>query len=326
MKLKKILKKSLKNKKCIKIEDVKEDFLKKAKKNGYKKKESLDFYYSHIAKYLKKLLKDEPVLIFLGTGHALVSEYYNTCFLIGTYDNFLLVDCGGGQTVLRQLKQLGIDPLSIKNIFITHTHQDHFLGLFWMLRVIGYSMIYGRTNTDLNLYGSAQVIERIKVISKELYRENFMDLLGKRIRLHELNDGIRLGLSGSNYTFFDIGSDKKEQFGFKADIGGCSVSYLGDERFRGSETPYVKGTDYLIHEAFCLNKDEPRMQPFPKGHSTVKYAAKTAKKMDCHNLILVHTEDESYLKRERLYKKEAKKYYKGTVFVPDDLEIIRLRK
>lgn len=43
------------------------------------------------------------------------------------------------------------------------------------------------------------------------------------------------------------------------------------------------------------------------------------------NLLLWHTEDKNIRKRKSLYKKEAKKYYKGNVYVPYDREIIELK-
>lgn len=72
----------------------------------------------------------------LGTGNALVTECYNTCFVISEGDHHFLVDGGGGNTVLRQLKRAGIDWKSVKDIFVTHGHVDHLLGIIWMVRMI----------------------------------------------------------------------------------------------------------------------------------------------------------------------------------------------
>ena len=43
------------------------------------------------------------------------------------------------------------------------------------------------------------------------------------------------------------------------------------------------------------------------------------------NALPRHTEDKNIRKRKSLYKKEAKKYYKGNVYVPYDREIIELK-
>ena len=43
-------------------------------------------------------------LTMLGTGNALVTECYNTCFVVQNGKKHLLVDGGGGNTLLAQLK------------------------------------------------------------------------------------------------------------------------------------------------------------------------------------------------------------------------------
>ena len=43
-------------------------------------------------------------ITMLGTGNAVVTECYNTCFVLSDNNNYFLVDGGGGNTLLRQLK------------------------------------------------------------------------------------------------------------------------------------------------------------------------------------------------------------------------------
>lgn len=42
-------------------------------------------------------------LTLLGTGYATVTNCYNTCFLLRDEEQLLLVDGGGGNTILSQL-------------------------------------------------------------------------------------------------------------------------------------------------------------------------------------------------------------------------------
>ena len=51
-------------------------------------------------------------LTMLGTGNALVTECYNTCFVLSDEYGHFLVDGGGGNTVLSQLKKAGVDGCS----------------------------------------------------------------------------------------------------------------------------------------------------------------------------------------------------------------------
>lgn len=61
-------------------------------------------------------------LTMLGTGNALVTECYNTCFVLEENNQYLLVDGGGGNGILHQLKHAGINWKNIKSIFVTHKH------------------------------------------------------------------------------------------------------------------------------------------------------------------------------------------------------------
>lgn len=58
-------------------------------------------------------------ITMLGTGHALVTECYNTCFVLSENNRYFLVDAGGGNTILRQLKYVEINWKDIKERFVT---------------------------------------------------------------------------------------------------------------------------------------------------------------------------------------------------------------
>lgn len=50
------------------------------------------------------------------------------CFLLKAADGYLLVDCGCAgdeQSLLVQLGRLGLSPLSIRSLLLTHHHSDH---------------------------------------------------------------------------------------------------------------------------------------------------------------------------------------------------------
>lgn len=57
-------------------------------------------------------------LTILGTGNAMVTKCYNTCFAIEQNDEYFLVDGGGGNQILSQLEKANIDWKKIKNIFV----------------------------------------------------------------------------------------------------------------------------------------------------------------------------------------------------------------
>ncbi len=104
-------------------------------------------------------------LTVLGTGNAAVSECYNTCFALSKGNSHFLVDAGGGNRILKVLKDTGIDIGDIHDIFITHEHVDHVLGIIWLIRVIGQRMNQGKYDGELRLYCHEELSQKIQAIA-----------------------------------------------------------------------------------------------------------------------------------------------------------------
>ncbi len=79
-----------------------------------------------------------------------------------------------------------------------------------------------------------------------------------------------------------------------------------------------------MHEAFCLHSQADIFKHYEKHHSAVKDAAETAEMLQVKNLLLYHTEDRNLKGRRELYTAEAKEYFGGNVYVPNDLESFEL--
>ena len=75
-------------------------------------------------------------IVFLGTGYALALNCYNSCFVIRNNNEYFMVDAGGGNQILKLLKDTKIDIDKIHDLFVTHTHTDHVLGVIWVMRAI----------------------------------------------------------------------------------------------------------------------------------------------------------------------------------------------
>ena len=59
-------------------------------------------------------------ILFLGTGHAISTRCYNTCYVLRQNERYLLVDGGGGNGILRQLKRARL-PCRKSRIFSSPT-------------------------------------------------------------------------------------------------------------------------------------------------------------------------------------------------------------
>lgn len=262
---------------------------------------------------------------FLGTGNALVTEYYNTCFVITDKKKRFLVDGGGGNEVLRRLKSAGIDLKEIHDIFVTHKHIDHILGVVWLLRIICQKMKKGDYDGELRIYGHDEVISLINRLADMLLQKKQTELIGDRVQLLVVNDGETKEIIGRKITFFDIESTKAKQYGFCMETDdGEKLVCCGDEPYCEKERHYAENCKYLMHEAFCLHSEADIFKPYEKNHSTVKDACELARKLNVKNVILYHTEDKNYGKRKALYIEEGKKYFDGNIIIPDDMETIKL--
>ena len=80
--------------------------------------------------------EDKNFITMLGTGNALATRCYNTCFTLHSSSGaVLMVDAGGGNGVLSQLERAGIQCRDVHNLFVTHAHTDHLLGCVWIIRM-----------------------------------------------------------------------------------------------------------------------------------------------------------------------------------------------
>lgn len=320
-------------------------------------------------------------ITMLGTGNALVTECYNTCFVIEDDGQYFLVDGGGGNGLLHQLKNAGLDWKKMQHIFVTHKHLDHIMGIVWMIRMITQYINQDQYRGDAYIYGHDEVITLLADMADKLLKPKQTKLIGKRLHLVTLSDGEEFEAIGHKFQAFDIRSTKAKQFGFtmyygegekkeadlyygegekqEADLydgkeeeqeAGCSenqetdkdgghgtgcgnlqgynnlhkLTCCGDEPYQECEKKYAEGSDWLLHEAFCLSSQADVFHPYEKHHSTVKDACTLAEELGVKNLVLYHTEDRNLARRQELYGEEGRKYYSGNLYIPNDLDVIEL--
>ncbi len=264
-------------------------------------------------------------LTMLGTGHALVTECYNTCFVIEDNKKYFMVDGGGGNGILHQLKAAGYDWMDMREIFVTHKHIDHLTGIIWMVRMICQSMNHGEYEGEANIYAHEEVIDLISDMVGKLLLPKEVRFIGERLHLITVEDGEKKIINDREVIFFDIKSTKAKQFGFSMELdSGKKFVCCGDEPYNSCEEVYAKGCDWLLHEAFCLYSQADIFDPYEKHHSTVKDACQLAEKLGVRNLVLYHMEDKNLKNRKELYRAEGSGYFSGNLYVPDDLETIEI--
>lgn len=267
-------------------------------------------------------------ITMLGTGNATVSQIYNTCFVLQTPSTLMLVDAGGGNGILAQLKNVNVQISDIHHLFVTHAHTDHVLGVIWVIRMVAQCKGYEGL---LHVYGNDKVMKVIKAIIDMILAKKQLAKVAERIVFHQLEDGDSFEVGDMKLECFDIQYTKEKQFGFRAELPSPDESgkplvlaCLGDEPYNEQNRRYIVGADWMMCEAFCLYADRDTFKPYEKCHSTALDAGKLAEELGVKNLILYHTEEKTLANRKENYTREAAENFKGRIFVPDDLEVIEL--
>ena len=263
-------------------------------------------------------------LIMLGTGNGGTLDLYNTCFVIQNEKGNFLIDTGGSIEIIKRLTKSGINYKTIKHIFISHSHTDHILGIFWLFKKISRLAMHGEISEKINLYCNDTVFESIQEVSKYILPKKLMDAIYGVVEFKVLQDGDVYNINGNEYKFFDIQAKGTKQFGFESFINNKKIIFLGDETLNPNLYDKVRGADYVMHEAFCLDSEENIFHAYEKNHSTAKSASEVMNKLEVKNLILYHTEESHKDERKKLYTNEAQENFSGNVIVPDDLEIINI--
>lgn len=269
--------------------------------------------------------KNMQQMIVLGTGNATVKKCYNTCFALKQENEYVLVDAGGGNGILKQLEDSQIALHQIHHLFVSHEHTDHVLGVVWMVRMIATHILNDKYKDNFHLYAHNELVESIKTLCTLTLPSKLIKLFDQRIIFHRLEDNDHISILNHSFTFFDILSTKAKQFGFTfINEDNKKITFAGDEPYNKECFKYVQGSHWLLHEAFCLYSEKEIFKPYEKHHSTSKDAAILARELGVEHLVLWHTEETHLKERKTLYTLEAQKEFDGHIYVPNDLEKIDL--
>ena len=293
-------------------------------------------------------------LVFLGTSSAIPTSHRNhSSIALKAFGEIFLFDCGEGTQL--QMSKAKISPMKINNIFITHFHGDHILGLPGIIQ----SMAFRGRKNPLHIFGPKGLVEMVNIIRNFGYFS-----LTFEIYMHEIEDGIildaenyRVSCSKMNHTVLNFaysiyekrrpkfikekaialginpGPDfGKLQRGIAVKVGDNIIhpeQVLGEERkgrkivYSGDTTPsdkmleFAKDADLLVHESTFEGKygDEAGEM----GHSTSVQAAEIAKKANVKRLILTHVS--TRYKKSDILETEAREIFENSTVAEDFMQI-----
>ena len=266
-------------------------------------------------------------LTMLGTGNASAMECYNTCYIFSNEGQHFLVDTGGGNQILKRLSDVQIPLEEIHDIFLTQEHLEYVLECFWLMLKIGNLMNQGAYVGALNIYCSSPLIEKLCAALELMLPPDIMVHIGKDILFVAVEHGDQLKLLDSDVTFFDIGSGERGKLGFTLVMrDGIKIACCGDEPYHEENEEFIRESDWLLHEAYCMQEEAERYKAESWNHSTVKEACEIAERLGIANLILYHMEDMHMRDRKEIYSREGMQCYSGKLHIPDDLECFEIAR
>ena len=210
-------------------------------------------------------------LVLLGTtGYHPNDRRQTACLMLPEFG--IVLDAG--TAFYRVRDYLRTDAL---DIFLTHAHLDHVVGLTYLLDVL-----YERPMSRVSVHGAGEKLSAIDthLFSKELFPVklpcDFRPLTGPL----ELAGGGRLSCVSLAHPGGSLG--------FRLDWPGHSMAYITDTT-AAEDSPYdafVRGVDVLVHE--CNFKDSHASHAKITGHSCTSPVAHLAKRCGVGRLVLVH--------------------------------------
>ncbi|HEU4698350.1 MAG TPA: ribonuclease Z [Gemmatimonadales bacterium] len=295
-------------------------------------------------------------LTFLGTGGAVPSVERNVSGLaVQREGETFLFDCGEGTQ--RQMMRYGVS-FAFREIFFTHYHADHILGLTGLLRTMG---LQDRT-APLTLYGPRGAermlgqlvtlgferprfpVEIVEVrAGQRLDRGDYAvavfatdhrtdtvgyalvehDRLGRfdpaRARALGIPEGPLWGrIHRGEAVTLEDGRTITPEELVGPPRPGRTVVYTGDTRPSASVIEAARGADLLVHEATF--GDDERQRAVETGHATAAGAARVAKEAGVRRLVLTHISPR-YSREAPELVAEARRIFPETSVARDGLTV-----
>ncbi len=295
-------------------------------------------------------------ITFLGTGAATPTIDRNvTGLAVQRKGETLLFDCGEGNQ--RQMMRYGVG-FAFREIFFSHYHADHMLGVTGLLRTMGLQArtlpvtLYGPKGAQRILGAAINLgIERNKFpveilevkpgdrLARDEYEivvfetEHRADTVGyalvEHIRLGRFNPDRAREMGIPEGPFWgDLHKGKTVTLADGRTVGpadlvgpprsGRTLVYSGDTRPHPSVVEAARGADLLVHEATFGGDEMERARE--TGHSTAAEAARVALDAGVRRLVLTHISSR-YNRDAAELLAEARAVFPETVIARDGMTV-----
>ncbi len=229
--------------------------------------------------------------------------------LISWGKNHILLDAGEG--VQSKLLRVGVSPVVLKYVLITHLHGDHVLGLLPLMQ----SRSLGNARNSLTIIGPKGIKE---YLIKSMQMLSFTPIYEVKYVEVDSNTTFRLDRGNIKVCAFPL-NHTLPTIGYSVIINDrVKISYVTDTRALSKIPDDILGSDLLIHDSTFSHKDLDLAKTHL--HSTSVEAALTALRSNAKMLILYHISPR--YKDEHLLLLEARRYFPNAYIAKKFMRII----
>jgi ribonuclease BN (tRNA processing enzyme) len=186
-------------------------------------------------------------LKILGCGDAFgTGGRFNTCFHVDAQAGHFLIDFGASSLVA--MRRFGIEPNTIRTIFLSHLHGDHFGGLPFLLLDAQFA---SRRKAPLTIAGPPGLPERLRAAQEALFPRSSQTDFRFPLELVELEPRVRREVGGVAVTAFPADHfSGTPSYSLRLEAGGATITYSGDTAFTETLLEAARDADLFICEAY----------------------------------------------------------------------------
>lgn len=269
----------------------------------------------------------------LGTGGPTpVMDRFGPSTLVEVGGKTFLFDAGRG--ALQRLMQLKPPVREVRNVFLTHLHSDHTVGLpdVWLT-----GWLSGRAEKPFRVWGPRGTREMMKYLDLAFQYDIRIRLYDDRlppegvvVLAEDITEGVIFQENGVKVTAIEVDHYPiKPAFGYRVDYGNHSVVMSGDTRFLEHLIEQAKGTDVIIHEVIAdeIMRKTPRdnaevMERVIAHHTTPRQAGEIFTRLAPRLAVYTHIIPVSAAAKDVV--PGTRTTYAGPLEVGEDLMVIEI--
>ncbi len=247
-------------------------------------------------------------VVVLGTAAALADfGHANTYLAVARQGRYWLVDCADNP--VGRLQHVGIDPLAVRGVIITHFHPDHVFGLpiyLMGLYLLGFFMRRVRRE-PLAIYAPTEALQLLRAMVGLFQMQGWTEMFPLEYFPIEPRPGWVVA-EDEDFTIVSTPTHHSVSsiaLRFVARDTGHSLVYSSDTAPCPEVEALAWGVDLLVHEASGAGF----------GHTSAAEAGAVAARANAARLLLVHYFPDA---KPRLLA-EAQRTYSGPIQIAEDL-------